>query len=65
VLRIQVQAPGAVGARLAPREARVSRVLRREAPGIYVLLFSPAEGVDAFEGQGGFCSHSFGGFVRM
>ena len=57
VLRIQVQASGAVGARLAPREAVVARALRRESAGIYVLLFMPEDGAaaaaaDAFAGQG-------------
>ena len=54
VLRIQVAASGVIGARLAPREALVSRVLRREAPGIYVLLFSSVDDGSAdFEGQVG------------
>lgn len=53
VLRIQVQAGGVIGSRLAPREAVVRRMLRRECPGIYVLLFGPySGGEEAFEGQG-------------
>jgi len=43
-----------VGARLAPREAVVARVLRRESAGIYVLLFMSVDDGEegAFEGQG-------------
>ncbi|KAI8464875.1 MAG: hypothetical protein J3K34DRAFT_525819 [Monoraphidium minutum] len=55
VLRIVVQAGGVVGGRLAAREAVVSRVLRRESAGIYVLLFSSVDNEEeraAFEGQG-------------
>ncbi len=43
-----------MGSRLAPREAVVTRMLRRESAGIYVLLFMPVDTGDegAFEGQG-------------
>lgn len=53
MLRIQVQAGGVAGARLAPREAFVTRMLRRESAGIYVLLFMPADdAAAALAGQG-------------
>jgi hypothetical protein len=55
VLRIQIQASGAVGSRLAAREAVVERMLRRESAGVYVLLFNSVGtgDEDALAGQGG------------